>query len=344
MAWNPNRIFFTVPILDHPVVWYGVLFAVGFLAAYLLGAKIFLYESLSHTSLTQQWIKDEANVLNLCKKYPHLFPHKNLHIEEIIPLLDKYIKTKILPVSFFSSKRLRIKEKVMEVTDRLTTYLVLGLIVGARLGYVFFYGWPAFKAHPMDIVKVWEGGLASHGGCLGVLAALLWAVYRSSKTGLKITFLQIMDILAIICGVLAFFIRMGNFINQEIVGVPTQKPWGIIFLDPLAGESVVPRHPVQLYEALFYLCIAVLSYVLWKKNWIKIGSGKITGIILSILFSFRFFIEFLKEHQGVVIESGSFLQMGQVLSLPFILVGVGLILRSIWMEKQQHRKSLSKPS
>lgn len=326
------------------MVWYGVLFAVGFLAAYLLGARIFLYESFTYSPITREWVKDEENLLKLCKKYPHLFPKEKLHIEEIIPLLDKYIKTKTLPLAFFSSKGLRIKEKTTEIADRLTISLVLGLVVGARLGYVFFYGWPAFKAHPLDIFKIWEGGLASHGGCLGVLIALFWVVYRRSKTALKITFLQILDILAVICGVIAFFIRMGNFINQEIVGIPTQKPWAIIFQDPLAGESIVPRHPVQLYEALFYLCIAIFSYTLWRKNWVKIGSGRITGIVLSILFSFRFFIEFLKEHQGIVLDSGSFLQMGQVLSLPFILIGIGLVLRPIWVEKRQYMKSLSKPS
>lgn len=333
-----------MPFIDHPVVWYGVLFALGFLAAYFLGGRVFLYESLGNSSLTKEWVADERELLKLCQKHPRLFPKEKLHIEEIIPLLDKYIKTKTLPISFFSSKRLRIKEKAMEIADRLTTFLVLGLVVGARLGYVFFYGWPAFRAHPLDIIKIWEGGLASHGGCIGVLIALFWVVYRQSKTALKITFLQILDILALICGVIAFFIRLGNFINQEIVGIPTQKPWGIIFQNPLAGESVVPRHPVQLYEALFYLGIALLSYTLWKKNWVKIGSGRLTGIVLSTLFLFRFFIEFLKEHQGVVLDSGSYLQMGQVLSLPFILIGLGLILRPIWIQKQQRMKSLSKPS
>lgn len=340
VVWNPNRVFFTIPYINHPIVWYGVLFALGFLAAYTLGARIFLREIASRSPLTPEEIIDEKKLLTLCQKYPKLFPENQLSLTAILPLLDKYIKAKILPYAFFHPQILKTRKKAMEIADRLTTYLMIGLVVGARLGYVFFYGWPAFKGRPLEIIKIWEGGLSSHGACLGMIVGLALFVYRQSKEKLKITFLQGLDILAIISGTLAFFIRMGNFMNQEILGIPTNVSWAIIFGDPLAGESMVPRHPVQLYEALFYLFMAMSTYLLWKKNWAKVGEGVLTGILLVNLFSFRFMVEFIKVHQGLVIDAQSALQMGQVLSIPFVLLGLALILRPI-LGKQLRKKPLS---
>ena len=227
----------------------------------------------------------------------------------------------------------------MEIADRMTTYLVVGLIVGARLGYVFFYGWPAFKENPIEIFKIWEGGLASHGASLGMLAGLTLLIYRCRGAKFKITFLQILDILGIITGVIAFFIRLGNFVNQEIVGIPTNVAWAVLFKDPLAGEAIVPRHPVQLYEAFFYLFLAILTTTLWKRGKVKIGEGVMSGLLLLNLFTFRFFIEFIKEHQGLVVSPQNPLQMGQILSIPFILFGLMLILRPL-LKKRQYKRFL----
>lgn len=305
----------------------------------MLAIQVFLFEAFKQNPLTKEDIFDESNLINLCKKYPKLFPRDRLAIENILPLLDKYIKAKTLPFSFFKPKILKTRESAMEIADRMTTYLVIGLIVGARLGYVFFYGWPTFKQNPMEIFKIWEGGLASHGASLGLLVGLCFLVYRSRKSEIKVTFFQILDILGIITGVIAFFIRLGNFVNQEIVGIPSNLPWAIIFKDPLGGEAVVPRHPVQLYEAFFYLFLALLTYSLWRKGRVKIGEGMMSGILIANLFTFRFFIEFLKEHQGLVVAPSNPLQMGQLLSIPFILFGLILILRPI-LKKRQYKRSL----
>lgn len=228
----------------------------------------------------------------------------------------------------------------MSYVDSLTTYLLVGLVVGARLGYIFFYGWPEFKAHPADIFKIWEGGLASHGACFGMISALLLFLLKKGKGKIYFSFLSIMDALAIVAGIMSFFIRLGNFVNQEIVGIPTKAPWAIVFMHPLGGEPALARHPVQLYEAFFYLLLAGITYYLWHTGKLRLGRGVLTGVCLSTLFTFRFFIEYLKEHQGVVLGVDSSFKMGQLLSIPFIVLGLFLIVRPYILNKLQYKRSL----
>lgn len=340
LVWDPDRVAFKIPFFEHAVVWYGVLFALGFLVSYLIAGRIFFNEVFMQKKLQPEDIKDTQKLFDLCKKYPSLFKVKTLSLEAILPCLDKYIKAKRLPWKFFSSQIFYIRDFAMQMGDRLTTYLVVGVIIGARLGYVFFYGWPTFKTHPLEIIKIWEGGLASHGACAGILISLMLFCYRQPKKSFYFSFFHLLDLLAIISGAIAFFIRIGNFINQEIVGTFSQLPWAVVFMHPFGGEQgAIPRHPVQLYEAAFYLFLAFLTYKLWKKNIVRLGEGLMTGILLVLLFSFRFFIEFFKAHQGLVIDPQSHLQMGQILSLPFIVLGFGLIFRSYWLKKQQYKKS-----
>ena len=339
IVWNPSRVAFTVPFLEHPVVWYGVLFAMGFLASYMLGVHIFLFEVFSKTPVEEKMLVDQNRLIQLCRQHPKLFDQNQLSIENILPLLHKYIKAKILPLKFFHHTILNTRKLAMGIIDQLTTYLVIGILVGARLGYVFFYGWPSFKANPMEIFKIWEGGLASHGASFGILLGLTFFIIRRSKEKLKFSFLHVLDVIAIFTGVIAFFIRIGNFVNQEIVGIPTTVPWAIIFAQPFGGEAAVPRHPVQLYEAFFYLLLAIFTYMLWKKNKVKMGEGVMSGVLITLLFAFRFFIEFFKEHQGLVIQPQNALQMGQILSVPFVVLGLMLVLRPIWQSKRLYKKS-----
>ncbi|MCH9633711.1 MAG: Phosphatidylglycerol--prolipoprotein diacylglyceryl transferase [Chlamydiae bacterium] len=337
LLWNPNRVVFYVPYFDHPVVWYGVLFALGFLVSYFILKAILAVEILSKISLDAskdvQWAALRAKLT----KYPHVLPDSEDQ-NSCLQALALSIKTKKLPYSFYRSKILPFIKDSDQFLDSMTGYLIVGVIVGARLGYVFFYGWPFFRENPLDIFKIWEGGLASHGACIGILMALFLFVKRIAKTTLNFSYLHLLDVLTIMSGFFAFFIRMGNFVNQEIVGLASKLPWAVIFLNAFEGLPPIPRHPVQLYEAFFYLFIGLSLWLLWKKNKVPTGHGLFAAIFLITLFSFRFGIEFLKEPQGVVLPIFKGLRMGQYLSLPFILAGITILLT--FKKKQQYKKSL----
>ena len=210
------------------------------------------------------------------------------------------------------------------VLDTLTTYMVIGTVVGARLGHCFFYEPAYYLAHPVKILYVWEGGLASHGAAIGILLALL-LFSRSQKR----PFLWIIDRIVIVVALAGFCIRMGNLANSEIFGVPTTLPWGFLFeraANP--AERLLPRHPTQIYEGLSYLLIFV--YLLWyyyRKKGAPVH-GYMFGMFLILVFGMRFLIEFLKEPQ-VGFEQNMALNMGQLLSIPFILVGGFLVYRAL---------------
>lgn len=205
--------------------------------------------------------------------------------------------------------------------EQLTFYVIVGAIIGARLGDVIFYqNWADIARHPMSIISVWEGGLASHGGAVGMLIAL-WIFSRIKK----IPFWTVADFIVIPSAIGAACIRIGNFFNQEILGIPTTLPWGIIFLHPADGGPIVPRHPAQLYEAIWYLCVFVILLVYWKKHPPFKPKGKLTGLFLLLVFGFRFLIEFIKVEQST--HHIEYLTMGQWLSIPFFILGLYLFLR-----------------
>lgn len=217
-----------------------------------------------------------------------------------------------------------IKAKVTAQAEHLTFYVTIGAIVGSRLGDVLFYqSWAGIVRNPFSIFAVWEGGLSSHGGAIGILIAL-WILARRKK----ILFWTVVDFTVIPTAVAAVFIRIGNFFNQEILGIPTQLPWGIIFLHPADGASILPRHPAQLYEALWYLFAFGILLWYWHCHLPFKPPGKLTGLFLILVFGFRFFVEFIKVEQSAHFSGASFLTMGQWLSLPFIALGLWLFLRS----------------
>lgn len=344
LVWDPDRVAFVVPFTNYPIVWYGVLFAAGFLVTYFVLQEVFGVEILSKISLSESHVVSWDRLHKKMARYPHLFKQEGTLEDEnrpaILAQIEKYIKTKVLPSSFYNSKVLSLSKISNILVDQMTAFIVFGIIIGARLGYVFFYGWPLYKDNLLDIFKIWTGGLASHGACAGILIALFLFVRKLSKTEMNFGYLYLMDFLAIISGFFAVFIRLGNFVNQEITGIPSQMPWAVIFLNPFDGGAPVPRHPVQLYEALFYLLVACTMYYLWKKNRMPIGHGLFAATFLISLFSFRFVIEFLKEPQGYVLPIFKGLRMGQYLSVPFILVGLALIARYYLKVKPQYKKSL----
>jgi phosphatidylglycerol---prolipoprotein diacylglyceryl transferase len=209
--------------------------------------------------------------------------------------------------------------------DRLTVYMAVGTIVGARLGHCFFYEPGYYLAHPFEIIKIWHGGLASHGAAIGILIAVGVFAFKEKKG-----YFWVLDRIAIVVALSGFFIRMGNLMNSEIYGIETSLPWGFVFL---RNNEVVPKHPTQIYEALAYLAIFVLLYkIYWKKKGEHI-EGSLIGLAIMLIFIARFFIEFLKEDQ-VPFEATMTLNMGQSLSIPFVLLGTAIFVISLIIKKR----------
>lgn len=209
--------------------------------------------------------------------------------------------------------------------EKVFIYAIGGAIIGARLAHVFFYGWSYYKKHLFEIIMTWEGGLASHGAALGAILSigLFSYMYKNRLKGFDALFY--LDLIACCVGIAGFFIRIGNFINQEVIGAPSSVWWAVAFGHPSTGSAYVPCHPVQLYEALFYLLSSFLLLYLYKKL-TSVGRGFFLGLFLFQIFLFRFFIEFLKLEQSEL--QNSFFNMGAFLSLPFIFIGLGLMLYS----------------
>ncbi len=211
----------------------------------------------------------------------------------------------------------RQEGKDAALLDSMFLYIVVGIVVGARLGHCLFYDPAFYLANPLKILAVWEGGLASHGGGVGVIIALFLYVKKY-----KMDLVWLLDRVAIPTALFGFFVRMGNFMNSEIVGHESQLPWAIVFtkIDDLA------RHPTQLYEAFAYLFIFLALAFIYKTRRQKLGRGFLFGLFLTLLFSARFFIEFVKEKQEAY--ATELLSTGQMLSIPFLLLGLFLIIMS----------------
>ncbi len=212
-------------------------------------------------------------------------------------------------------------------------WCALGTIVGARLGHVFFYQWEYYSQHPIEILKTWEGGLASHGGAVGVIIGILLYSWITTKRSPLWTFDRIVVVIAMVGGL----IRLGNLMNSEIYGGATDLPWGFQFVrDPMWWHNFAPAacHPTQIYEALCYFALfALLMWMYWKRNEGE-RPGLIFGTFLIGTFLSRFFIEFIKNDQ-VAFEAGMTLNMGQLLSIPFVLAGIFLVVRALLRPRVQ---------
>ncbi|MFZ4772839.1 MAG: prolipoprotein diacylglyceryl transferase [Chlamydiia bacterium] len=256
--FDPPRIAFTIPFIEYPIAWYGVLFALGF----WLALKMFQI---------------------LCDRYP------------------------------FSSLTGE------QIGSGITNYMIFGIVFGARLFHLLFYEpieW-VFR-DPFMLFRFWEGGLASHGG---IICAFLAGLVFARKWNLSAVSLS--DLAFPSAMILGASIRVGNFMNQEILGLPTTLPWGVIFQKPssMLSFGVFPRHPVQIYEALFYLVLAALGVVLLERGK---RNGFVSGVLCLSFACGRFFLEFFKEEQSLY-TIGFPLTMGQILSVPFIVVGLAAL-------------------
>lgn len=212
------------------------------------------------------------------------------------------------------------EKKSPEDLEQLSIYVILGTVIGARLGHCLFYDPAYYLTNPIEILKVWQGGLASHGAAIGILTAL----YLFSKKKKDQNMLWILDRLVIVIALGGALIRLGNLFNSEIIGKATEVPWAFIFV----RVDEIPRHPTQLYESLFYFLSFIILYLIYNKKSTSLKQGFLFGLFLILIFGFRFFVEFLKENQSAF-ESSLPINMGQILSIPFVLLGVYFIIRKV---------------
>lgn len=258
ITWDVSPEAFTIPFIDWPVRWYGLLFVFGLIVSQYVMFYVFEKEG-----------KTRKNV------------------------------------------------------EDLTIYVVLGTIIGARLGHVFFYDAAYYLSNPLEIIMVQKGGLASHGGAIGILTAI-YLYCRKYKFG----FLWLMDRLVIVVAFTGACIRIGNLMNSEIIGTVSDLPWAFKFVRAMPPElSADPRHPAQLYEAIYCLVLMAIVWSIWRKHGKALKEGFNFGLFMFLLFTLRFIDEFMKINQEPF-EDSLPLNMGQLLSIPFILAGLYLIWRS----------------
>lgn len=365
--WDPERIAFTIPFVDRPVVWYGILFAFGFILGFLIILPIFKKKLVRNHQILERDIASWALLITHLKKglnskqisplqqifgklsfdaqgsvanfkikqeptevlKQEIFKALNFAMKDAKLQLSREEIEKLFPGALFTTKELSIY-----LADRLTWFVIGGTLIGSRLGHVFFYEWPKYQANPIDIFKVWEGGLASHGGTVGIMIALALYLKLIVRKFPEFTFVGLLDILAIPTAMAAIWIRIGNFFNQEILGPVTTVPWAVVFGHPYDGSAVLPRHPAQLYEAAAYLVTFCFLFLLWKRKGNSLKEGTIIGLFMILVFGSRFLIEFLKSPQSLMIDE-TFLTTGQILSIPFVILGLSFLLYSRKMRAEK---------
>lgn len=215
----------------------------------------------------------------------------------------------------------RSEKRNLKDLELLTVSIIIGTVVGARLGHCLFYDPMFYLSHPIKFLTIWEGGLASHGAAFGILGAL-W--YFSRKRP-KFDYMWILDRVVVVVALAGFFIRCGNFLNSEILGTPSDLPWSVLFVRA-TDMPLVPRHPVQIYEALCYAGIFTLLLLRYKKYKADLPPATNFSLFLILVFGIRFLIEFIKEEQAAFIYNFPF-TMGQLLSVPFVVLGIYLLIR-----------------
>lgn len=259
VIWDINPDMFVIPFIDHPVRWYGVSWALGFIISNQIMEYVYKKEGRSITEI-----------------------------------------------------------------DTLTMYMVIFTIAGARLGHCLFYSPDYYLDNPLRILAVWEGGLASHGAAIGIFIG----VYLFARKT-KVEYLWILDRLTIVVALTGCCIRLGNLMNSEMIGLPTDLPWGFIF----RRADDIPRHPAQLYEALYCIVLFIALFWIWHKYRTQIKNGFMFGWFLIILFTLRFIDEFFKISQEAF-EDDMILNMGQILSIPLVLAGIIILIMNSRKDNQ----------
>lgn len=363
LHWNPNREIFIIPWVNFPILWYSVFFAFGFFIGYYIFFRFLRRYLLNFPALKREDIKNFDLLISLIKspqseeqqsivneikpEYMQAIKNKNFDKSFLVTILNEFISSnynlmhkpergvldekkasarlfleKAFPLCFKT-----IKEKALSLTEKVTVYIVIATIVGARLGHIIFYENIFFYlSHPLSIFNLREGGLASHGAAIAIILAIILLSKRLKNFSPKIHLLSLFDLICVPATFAAICIRIGNFFNQEILGKKTDFFLGVLFLNPVDGSLPAVRHPAQLYEAFFYALFFILLLYLSFQPRFYLKRGNIFAFFLITIFSFRFFIEFIKERQGYLISGESFLQMGQYLSIPFIILGIILFI------------------
>ena len=254
-----------------------------------------------------------------------------IHWYSMMFLLAFYIGFQIL-------KKIYIQEKKnVALLDPFLVHMVLGTIIGARLGEVFFYNWEYFQNNLLEIflpIKLNDSGvdfigfrgLSSHGATVGIIISIFIYKIRYKYDSV----LWIFDRLVIAVAIGGMFVRIGNFFNSEIVGKFTNSDFGVVFLN--RGDSL-PRHPAQLYEAFGYLILFILLVFIYNKSKLSLKKGFIFGFFLLTLFTIRFVVEYVKESQGGIEKTLGIISTGQWLSIPFIIIGILLMINSFIIKK-----------
>ena len=223
-------------------------------------------------------------------------------------------------IGWFLSKKIFISDiELKEKFDDYITYLILGIIIGGRLGYVFFYNINYYSNNLIEIFKIWQGGMSFHGGLIGIILVSIWFAKKNNQNVFKY-----LDVISLVAPIGIFFGRAANFINSELYGIETNLPWGVKFLK----VDNLYRHPSQLYEAFFEgIILFIVLYVFKSKGFMK-KPGVISGLFLILYSIFRFIIEFFRvpdEQLGYLLFD---LTMGQLMSIIFLLAGFYLIFKN----------------
>ena len=381
--WDPERVIFTIPLIDRPIVWYGVFFAFGFFLGFHLFLRLFKQYLAYFPQITasdiEDWrvfiyglkekrMKEDPVACFLYQLFPESIKRKvdttaeleEVEKKQVIEKLNATLhQSKLFYSYFFEELQTRrwiaalhrygrrmlpkeqsqlfdrriflgekfagiisVKKRAMGFGEKLALYVMVGTIIGARLGHLLFYEpMESYLSDPLIFIKTWEGGLASHGGVIGILFALGLFLLKMRKRIPALSFVRLIDFLVIPTALAGAVIRVGNFLNQEVLGKVSTLPWAIVFGHAADGSPPMPRHPAQLYEAIFYL--GVFSFLLWFWNQraLFLTPGKLSGLFFLLVFAFRFMIEFLKEPQSALLAQKSGLLMGQWLSIPMVIIG-----------------------
>ncbi len=241
-------------------------------------------------------------------------------VEQIGPILIRWygaLFAAAFLIGYFIGRKLFMDAgKDVALADKLLMYIIVATVVGARLGHVIFYDFDYYIRNIHEVLYIWQGGLASHGAAVGIMIAL-WLFIRNNR---GITFFWLGDRLTIPVILGGAFIRVGNFFNSEIVGLPSEVPWAVIF----ARVDMLPRHPTMLYEALICIVIFVILVALYQYYRKSPPEGLLAGVFMIILFGSRFFVEYTKVEQAAFAETW-LIGMGQLLSIPFVIFGIWIL-------------------
>jgi len=338
LHWDPDPTIFFIPYLHWPIRWYGLFFASGFILGFPLFVSLLRRFFFFHPKYIEEEILCPHQMSAFGKSLHTILKGLNHQITDgVLRALSAKIKKFVTqshcphPAQVLSRlgldrelgpRVLGLYRKATMLTDRFVLYMLLGTVIGARLGHLFFYEDPSrYWGNFREIVSTWEGGLASHGAAIGIMIALLIFRYRIRKIAPTLTWMRLLDFVSIPTALCGCFIRIGNFFNQEIVGTPSMLFWAVTFGHPLDGSPAIPRHPVQLYEAAIYLSIFCL---LWRLSYLPrifAVPGRLIGLFLILVFGSRIGIEFFKLEQSDLTLFTN-LTMGQILSIPLVFIGI----------------------